>query len=231
MINDFTRRTVLGLAAAATVAFAAPVAAAESQAELQNLVAESTQVFTQFANDPQMSWIKAHLHEAQGVLISPSVVKAGFIFGGSGGHAVLVARRPDGKWTGPAFYTLASASFGFQAGVSGSQTVALIMNKNALNKILTGSLKFGPDLSIATGPVGGGAKSNVKADVVAYAKSKGLYGGVNFSGTSVSPRNSATEAYFGKKPLTPIDIFVAPNPPAPPAGAGPLLAAVGIKTK
>ena len=229
MIHDFTRRTVLGLAAAATVAIAAPAAA--QPAEQQNLVAESTQVFTQFANDPQMSWIKAHLHEAQGVIIAPSVVKAGFIFGGSGGHAVLVARRPDGKWTGPAFYTLASASFGFQAGASGSQMVALIMNKNALNKILTGSLKLGPDVSIATGPVGGGAKSNVKADVVAYAKSKGLYGGVNFSGTSISPRNSSTEAYFGKSPLTPIDLFVAPNPPAPPAGAGPLLAAVGARTK
>ena len=228
MINDFTRRTALGLAAAAVVAIAAPAVA--QPAEQQNLVAESTQVFTQFANDPQMSWIRSPLHEAQGVLIAPSIVKAGFIFGGSGGHAVLVARRPDGTWTGPAFFTLASASFGFQAGVSGSQTVALIMNRKALEKILTGSVKFGPDLSIATGPVGGGAKSNVKADVVAYAKSKGLYGGVNFSGTSVSTRNSSTEAYFGKKPLTPIDLFVAPNPPAPPAGAGPLLAAVSAKT-
>ena len=55
-------------------------------------------------------------------MIAPEIVKAGFIFGGSGGRALVVARDPKtGKWVGPAFYTLATASVGFQAGVSVSR--------------------------------------------------------------------------------------------------------------
>ena len=70
--------------------------------------------------DPEMKWLQQNIGRAKAVLIAPEIVKAGFIIGGSGGRAVLVAKE-GGKWVGPAFYTLATASVGFQAGVAVSR--------------------------------------------------------------------------------------------------------------
>ena len=87
-----------------------------SSAEPEQLVAEARKTFDNFLRDPDQTWAQQNLGGAKAVLIAPQIVKAGFIFGGSGGRAVLVAR--DGRaWVGPAFYDLATASVGFQAGV------------------------------------------------------------------------------------------------------------------
>ena len=57
-----------------------------------------------------MSWLQQNIRRAKAVIIAPEILKAGFIFGGSGGRALVVARDPkSGKWVGPAFYVLATA--------------------------------------------------------------------------------------------------------------------------
>ncbi|MGL4542013.1 MAG: lipid-binding SYLF domain-containing protein [Polymorphobacter sp.] len=222
-----TRRMALTLAVAAgvTLAMAAPAVAKVS--EQQKLVDESTETLKAFLNDKEMSWLRANIGKSKAVIIAPSVVKAGFIFGGSGGQGVVLARGRDGKWAGPAFYKLGTASIGFQAGVSDSAMVALVMNQKALDSLMAGSFKLGADVSVAAGPVGGGAKSNLKADVIAYSKSKGLYGGVNFSGTGIATNNNWSEQFYGVKPLTPIDILVKRT--VKPGTAAPLVAVLDGK--
>src|SRR4029450_383011 len=117
-----------------------------------------------------------------GLLIAPQIVRAGFIIGGSGGRGVLVAR--DGTTgAGPAFYNLATASVGFQAGVDVSEAIIVVMTEKGLNSLLSSSFKLGGDASIAAGPVGAGAKSTVTADLITFTRAKGVYGGVNLDGT------------------------------------------------
>ena len=118
-------------------------------------------------------------------------MKAGFVFGGSGGRAVLVAKGEKG-WAGPAFYTLGTASAGFQAGVDVSEVIMLVMNKKALDKLMTGSVKAGADASISAGPVGAGAGSTTSSDILVYTRSKGLYGGLNIQGTSIKRPRTGT---------------------------------------
>jgi hypothetical protein len=87
--------------------------------------------------DPDMTWLQRHIGRAKGVLIAPQIVKAGWIFGGSGGRAVLFARNEQtGRWSGPAFYNVGAASVGFQAGVSVSETVTLVMTTRGINSLL-----------------------------------------------------------------------------------------------
>src|SRR5437870_7958818 len=106
--------------------------------------------------------LQQNFGRATAVMIAPEVVKAGFIFGGSGGRAVTVARdEKTGKWAGPAFYTMATASVGFQAGVSVSEVVSLVMTEKCLNSLLGPSDKQGGDASVAAGPIGDGAKTDV----------------------------------------------------------------------
>jgi lipid-binding SYLF domain-containing protein len=161
-----------------------------------------------FLRDPQMTWLQKNLPRAKAVLIAPEIVKAGFIIGGSGGRAVLLARdAQSGKWRGPVFYTMATGSVGFQAGVAASETVTTVMTEKGLNSLLATSVKLGGDASVAAGPVGTGASGDVTTDFVAFARSKGVYGGLNLDGTVITANDDWNKAYYGKPVMAP-DVVV-----------------------
>jgi lipid-binding SYLF domain-containing protein len=175
---------------------------ANAQGDQQVLVDQATTTLNNFMRDPEMKWLQQNIGRAKAVLISPEIVKAGFIIGGSGGRAVLVAKS-GGKWVGPAFYNLATASIGFQAGVAASEMVTLVMTDKGMNSLMASTFKFGGDASVAAGPVGAGAKSDVTADLIAFSRSKGVYGGLNLDGTVVSSNTDWDKAYYGKAVLPP----------------------------
>jgi lipid-binding SYLF domain-containing protein len=181
---------------------------AVAQSDQRKLVSAATRTLSGFLNDHDMSWLRTNLPRAKALLIAPSVTKAGFIVGGSGGRAIVVARDPKtGKWSGPAFYVLATASVGFQAGVSVSETVSLVMTEKGLASLLSRSFKMGADASVAAGPVGAGAQSNLVADFIAFSRSKGVYGGLSLDGTVASLSDSWNRAYYGRE-LSATDILV-----------------------
>jgi len=215
-------RAMLAVLGLALLAFLPTIASA--QAEQQALVNEAEATFQNFIRDPEMTWMQRNLSKARGVLIAPSIAKAGFIIGGSGGRAVFVARDAKGKWAGPAFYTLATASIGFQAGVSVSENVTLVMTEKGLNSLLSSSFKMGGDASVAAGPVGAGASSNVVADLVSFSRAKGVYGGVNLDGTVVKVSDDWNKAYYGHAVLPP-DVLIRASVKNPQANK--LLASVG----
>jgi lipid-binding SYLF domain-containing protein len=97
-----------------------------------------------------------------------------------------------------------------------SETVTLVITEKGLNTLLANSVKLGGDASIAAGPVGAGAASNVMADFVAFSRSKGIYGGLNLEGSVIAVANDWNQAYYGK-PVLPPDVLVrstAHNPQA-----------------
>jgi lipid-binding SYLF domain-containing protein len=202
-LQRFAAAAFVALASAAFLA-----APAQAQSEQQKLVNESSTTLSNFLRDPDMTWLQNNIGRARAVLIAPQIAKAGFIFGGSGGRAVLLARdQASGKWAGPAFYTMATASVGFQAGVSVSENVTLVMTEKALNSLMSSSVKAGGDASVAAGPVGAGAKSDIVADLVTFSRAKGVYGGLNLDGTVIAISNDWNKAYFGKEVLPP-DILI-----------------------
>lgn len=183
--------------------------AALAQSEQQTLVDSADRTLSNFVRDPDMTWLQQNIGRAKAVMIAPQVVKAGFIFGGSGGRSVMLARdAKTGKWAGPAFYTLATASVGFQAGVEVSEVVTLVMTEKGLNSLMAPSVKLGGDASVAAGPIGAGAKSDVVADFVSFSRAKGLYGGLNLDGTVIAISNEWNEAYYNKKGVLPPDIVI-----------------------
>jgi lipid-binding SYLF domain-containing protein len=223
MITQFRNIAAAVVAVAAASLF--PVSAS-AQGEQQKLVNAADATLANFMRDPEMKWLHQNIHRAKAVLIAPEVVKAGFIFGGSGGRAVLVAKE-GGKWRGPAFYTVATGTVGFQAGVSVSEMITLVMTEKALNSMLAANFKMGADASVAAGPVGAGAKSDIQADMIAFTRAKGIYGGVNLDGTLVNLSDDWNKAFFGK-PVTPPDILIRGT--VANKGANKLLASVAKAT-
>jgi lipid-binding SYLF domain-containing protein len=168
----------------------------------------AAKTFDDFMRDPQMTWLQQNIGKAKAILISPQVLQAGFVVGGSGGNAVVAARGAGGTgWTGPAFYKIAAGSLGLQVGAQASEMLTLVMTDKALDSLLSSSFKLGGDVSIAAGPVGAGTGAPITTDMVVYTRAKGLYGGLNVNGTSVSTDDKGNEAFYGR-PATPVDILV-----------------------
>ena len=69
--------------------------AALAQSEQQKLVNAADTTFLNFMRDPEMTWLQQNIARAKGVLIAPEVVKAGFIFGGSGGRRTFLHWPPN----------------------------------------------------------------------------------------------------------------------------------------
>lgn len=181
---------------------------AEDMTEAQGIVDKSRVTLGAFLRDKNYTWLNENLKNAKGILIYPQVLKAGFFLGGSGGTGVLLVKDNNkGDWSQPAFYTVGAVSFGLQIGGEASETVILAMTQKAVDSLFTSSFKLGGDASVALGPVGAGAKSDVTTDFIAFSKSKGIYGGINLEGSVVGVRDSLNKAYYGKE-VSPVQIIV-----------------------
>ena len=184
-----------------------PVMAADS-AEQQLLVDKARVTFQSVIHDDNFTWLRENLHQAKALLIVPSLLKGGFILGGSGGSGVLVARNEKtGAWSQPAFYTIGSVTFGLQIGGEAAEVIMVARTQKALDSLYSSSFKLGGDTSVAAGPVGAGAKSNVMTDFVSFTRSKGAYAGVSFEGAVIKTRDGWNEAYYGKA-VRPVDIII-----------------------
>lgn len=199
---------VLGiLIASSTLSMAA------DSGQAQGLVDRARVTLNEFIRDPNYSWVRENLNHVKGVLIFPQVFKGGFIFGASGGTGVLLVRdEKTGNWSEPAFYTIGSVTFGLQAGGEAAEVIMLAWTQKAVDSLLSTSFKLGGDASIALGPVGAGAKAgadipSVTADFLSFAKSKGLYAGLNLEGAILSVRDSLNSVYCGRD-ARPADIVV-----------------------
>jgi lipid-binding SYLF domain-containing protein len=142
--------------------------------------------------------------KAKALLIIPDLVKGGFVFGAEWGTGVLLVRGPDGRFSGPAFYSIASGSFGLQIGVQDASAVFVINSQGGLSAIMNNRMKLGADAGIAIAHVGAGAEAatttNVGADIYAFSKAVGLYGGASLEGAGILPRHAWNAAYYGGNP-------------------------------
>jgi lipid-binding SYLF domain-containing protein len=102
---------------------------------------------------------------------------------------------------------MGTGSIGLQIGAESAEMVALVLTEKGLNSFLSNSFKLGGDVSVAAGPVGAGTGAPITADMVVYVRAKGLYGGLNLSGSVITVDDDANRAFYGR-PVTPVDILV-----------------------
>jgi lipid-binding SYLF domain-containing protein len=200
--------TFLSLALLAT---ALPAATTDDAMEARQLVEKATLTFESFLADPNMQVVRDMMKDAKGVFIAPQVLKGAFILGASGGSGVLLVRGESGKpWSQPAFYTLGGVSFGLQAGGESSEVVLLVMTDRGVSALQGNNIKLGVDASVAIGPVGAGvsgATAALSADIIAFSRAQGLYGGISIEGSVVAVREAWNSGYYGKS-VTPTDILI-----------------------
>ena len=123
---------------------------------------------------------------AAGVLVFPSVVKAGMGIGGEYGEGALrIRNRTQG------YFNTVSASFGFQLGVQSRSVIFLFTSADALNRFRqTQGWKVGVDASVTVVTIGAGGSidsNQINNPVLAFVfDAQGLMYNLTLEGTKIS---------------------------------------------
>lgn len=145
------------------------------------------------------------LDRAECVIVLPGVKKFAIGVGGSFGRGAMVCRSGQnftGPWGPPAMYALEGANLGIQLGGQETDFVLLVMNPKGANSLLSSKVKLGGDASAAAGPKGRTAEADtdivMKAEVLSYSRSRGLFAGVSLEGSTLRSDGGANENLYGR---------------------------------
>ncbi|RSH90499.1 hypothetical protein EHS25_001104 [Saitozyma podzolica] len=127
----------------------------------------------------------AVINDAKGLAIFTSMRSGIAPLGGAGGAGVVVAKLPDGTWSGPASISPNNLSTGFLIGVDVYDCVLVIRSQKALDSFATHKATLGTEIGVTAGPYGAGAAVEAgreRAPVFSYVRSRGMYAGVEVVG-------------------------------------------------
>ena len=179
-----TRGIALALAlttAAVTPALLPQIAQAATKADLNN---DSEAALNQlYAANPTAKAIGA---KAKAILIFPSIVKAGLVFGGAYGEGELMSHGAVEH-----YYNSFSGSWGLQAGAQSYGYVVFLMSDKAVKYIHDSAgweIGVGPTVVVVNEGVARNlSTSTLKDDAYAFIfDQKGLMAGVSIEGTKIS---------------------------------------------
>jgi SH3 domain-containing YSC84-like protein 1 len=209
-VKSYKKHLSVVVALAMSMAIGTVSLPARAAADEQETVDHALGTLQDLRGDKEFGNARALLHQARAVLIAPRIFKAGFFFGGEGGQAVLMTRGSHG-WSNPAFYTVASASFGLQIGAQQSEMIMFVMSDRALQALMQDQFKIGANAGIAVATLGstveGATTTHAGADIIVWASSSGAYAGISLDGTLVQPRHEGDASYYGR-PVTSSDIVL-----------------------
>ncbi|HVI80953.1 MAG TPA: lipid-binding SYLF domain-containing protein [Candidatus Acidoferrum sp.] len=195
----------------------------ENDSKAADRVQAAADVLNEIEAAPDSGIPEEILGRAECVAVVPSMLKGGFIVGGKYGRGLASCRTAKG-WTTPAFFTVKGGSVGFQIGGQAVDLVMLIMNENGMQHLLSSQFALGADASVAAGPVGRHAEGNtdwkMRAEVLTYSRTRGVFAGVSLNGAVVKPDKDSTREFYGHM-VTPRAALKGEV--EPPAGASPFL--------
>ena len=187
---------------------------APNSTEEERRIEEAILVFQEIAVLTEEGIPESLLRKAHGIAIIPGVVKAAYGIGGEYGRGVLLV-QDKGVWSNPSFVTLAGGSLGWQIGIQRSDLVLVFKTRRSIDNIAEGKITLGADASVAAGPVGRGAQANtdldMKAEIYAYSKAKGLFIGISIKGAAIQIDADANEKFYRDPEITARRIFTQPD--------------------
>jgi len=174
-------------------------------------LASAGAVLNAFTSDPETAIPPILLEQAEGLAIIPSVVRAGFIFGGRRGKGVVLVRTENGDWSNPSFITLTGGSFGAQIGVESADVILVFGTERSVRDIAEGKFTVGGEASATAGPVGRNSTATrdmtFTAELYTYVRSRGLFAGATIEGAKLGMDHNANRNLYppdgDAQPLSP----------------------------
>jgi lipid-binding SYLF domain-containing protein len=179
---------------------------ADSGDKERDRITASANVVKDIFNAPDKGVPLSVLDGTKCVIVIPDLKKAAFIVGGDYGRGVMTCRTGanfKGPWSPPVMMASGGGDIGFQLGVEGTDVVILVLNDEGARSIMKSKVKLGAEASVAAGPVGrtGEASTNaaMKAEMLSYSRSRGLFAGVSVSGMTLRVDGDANQNLYGEK--------------------------------
>jgi SH3 domain-containing YSC84-like protein 1 len=173
--------------------------------EVNDRVVRAAVVLKEITETPDKGIPKDLLDKCSCVAVIPGVKKLAFIFGGNYGKGAMSCRTDNGSgpWSDPSMMMVGGGSFGLQIGAQATDLVLVVMNISGLESLLDSQFTLGGDASVAAGPVGRTASAEtdvwLTAKILAYSRSKGVFGGLALKGGVVRPDKDANFVLYGKQ--------------------------------
>jgi SH3 domain-containing YSC84-like protein 1 len=142
------------------------------------------------------------LSKASCVVVVPNLKKGGFIVGGQYGKGFFSCRKPSGVgWSAPGALRISGGKFGLLIGGAETDVLMLVMNQNGMKHLLSDKFQMGGEASAAAGPVGRDSSAMtdaaMHAEILTYSRSRGIYGGLDLSGSAVTDDKDANKELYG----------------------------------
>lgn len=143
------------------------------------------------------------LEKASCIIVVPNLKAGGFIVGAEYGKGFFSCRRPSGVgWTAPGSIRMEGGKFGFLIGGKETDLVMLVMNKSGMEHLLSDKFQIGGEASGAAGPIGRSSSAmtdaELHAEILSYSRSRGIFGGLDLSGSAILQDEKANEELYGK---------------------------------
>jgi lipid-binding SYLF domain-containing protein len=176
-------------------------AADKDQSDVAKRIDASAKVLNEIMATPDKAIPDKVMHDAKCIAVIPSMVKIAIGFGGSHGKGVATCRTESG-WSAPAPVTITGGSWGLQLGGQAVDLVMIVTNDQGMQHLLSSKFKLGADASAAAGPVGRDAAADtdikMRAEVLTYSRARGLFAGIDLSGSSLTQDKDETNLLYGK---------------------------------
>ena len=214
-----TRLVAAAIAVAMLAGYPAVPLAQQKESDDAKRIRDGATAFGEIMGAEDKAIPRAILGKAEGIAIFPGTIKAGLVVGGMRGRGAISARN-GGAWSAPAFLTLTGGSFGLQIGGQAADIILVINNRRGLESLISNQFKLGADAAVSAGPVGRDAQAatdiQLRAQILSYSRSRGLFAGVTVNGSTVRPDRDANERFYGKRLETKQILFEKPpSSPAP----------------
>jgi len=185
-------------------------------------VEDAIRVLDEMMKESDKSIPVSLIEDCAGIAIIPDVIRAGLVIGGRHGKGVLLVRTKGGAWSDLSFIDLKGGSIGWQAGVQSADIILVFRTPRSIENIAEGKFTLGADAGVAAGPLGRTAEastdSELKAEILAYSRSRGLYAGLTLQGSSLQEDRKANRNFYGTD-ISPKDIFEGKAKDVPEAAA------------
>ncbi len=151
------------------------------------------------------------LRRAKGLVII-NQFQAGFLLGIKDGYAVALVRRPNGKWSVPAFLKAGELSFGLQAGGKAINAVYVLMDDNTARLLLKNRMNLGAEAKAVAGIRAAEREAVTKnlpgdANVLIYSTTEGFYLGAALKTGYMSPNDEANRVFYNSNHRMPELLF------------------------
>ena len=220
------RKFLLALTTMALISASLAWAADKDTSDIDKRIEQSGKVLSEIMATPDKAIPDKIMSDAKCIAVIPSMVKIAVGFGGNHGKGVATCRTGHG-WSAPAPITVTGGSWGLQLGGQAVDIVMVVMNDQGMQHLLSSHFKLGADASAAAGPVGRDTAADtdikMRAEVLTYSRARGLFAGIDLSGSALSQDKDETRLLYGK--MVPFEDILR-GKVAPPRASEPFLSVV-----